>query len=262
MRPFSMTSTSLPPLSSTKRSRLVLVLRSSLFSILLWLGGVVYGPLVMLLVPLPYKPRHRIITWFAYYHNFLLRAICGLTFAVEGREHLPPGPAIILAKHQSTWETFAFQTVFPPYVYVLKRELMWLPIFGWAMALLKPIAIDRGAGRLAVEQVVKQGRARLESGMCVMMFPEGTRMPAGTRGRYRLGGAILAAETGYPIVPVAHNAGSFWARRAVIKHPGVIQVVIGPMIDSRGKKPEAIIKEVETWIEGEMPRLEARGQSS
>jgi len=253
-----MTSTSLPPRSSTKRSRPVLVLRSSLFSILLWLGVVVYGPFVMLLAPLPYKPRHRIITWFAYYHNWLIRVICGLTCVVEGREHLPSGPAIILPKHQSAWETFAFQTIFPPYVYVLKRELMWLPIFGWAMALLKPIAIDRGAGRAAVEQVIQQGRERLDAGMSVMMFPEGTRMPAGTRGRYKMGGAILAAETGYPVVPVAHNAGSFWARRAVIKYPGVIRVVIGPTIDSRGKKPEAIIKEVEAWIESQMPRLEGR----
>jgi len=257
-----MTSTSLPPHSSTKRSRFSLVLRSGLFSTLLGLGVVVYGLLVVLFAWLPDRPRRRAITAFAYYHNWLLRVICGLTFVVEGREHLPPGPAIILAKHQSTWETFALQTVFPPYVYVLKRELMWIPFFGWGMALLKPIAIDRGAGRAAVEQVVQQGRQRLESGLWVMMFPEGTRMPAGTRGRYKLGGAILAAETGYPIVPVAHNAGSFWARRAAIKYPGVIRVIIGPTIESQGKRPETLIKEVEAWIEGQMPRLEGRDQAT
>ena len=253
-----MTSTSLPPHSSTKSSSLLLVLRSGLFSLLLWLGVLVYGPLVLLLAWLPDNPRRRFIAAFAGYHNWLLRVVCGLTFVVEGREHIPRGPAIILAKHQSTWETFALQTIFPPYVYVLKRELMWIPVFGWAMALLHPIAIDRSAGRAAVEQVVQQGRQRLEAGLWVTLFPEGTRMPAGTRGRYRLGGAILATATGYPVVPVAHNAGSFWARRAMIKHPGVIRVVIGPTIQSQGKRPEALIKEVESWIEGQMPRLEDR----
>ncbi len=162
---------------------------------------------------------------------FLLKHLCGLDYRVEGREHLPGGAAIILSKHQSAWETIAFQEIFPPQTWVLKRELMWIPLFGWALALLRPIAIDRSAGRKAIEQVIEQGRERLQSGIWVVVFPEGTRVAPGTRKRYGMGGAVLAAETGYPVVPVAHNAGSFWPRRGFLKRPGTVRVVIGPVID-------------------------------
>jgi len=141
---------------------------------------------------------------------------------------------------------------------VLKRELLWIPLFGWALALLRPIAIDRVAGRVAIEQVIEQGRERLQSGIWVVVFPEGTRVAPGTRRRYGIGGAALAAAGGYPVVPVAHNAGSFWPRRGFLKRPGMIRVVIGPVIDPRGKTAEDIRRQAEEWIENTMAGLEEK----
>jgi len=146
---------------------------------------------------------------------------------------------------------------------VLKRELLLVPFFGWGLALLDPIAIDRGAGRKAVQQIIEQGRQRLESGRWVVVFPEGTRMAAGHHRRFGIGGAALAAGTGHPVVPVAHNAGHYWPRRGFLKKPGTIHVVIGPVIESRGKTAEQINRLAETWISETMARLEteAAGQS-
>jgi 1-acyl-sn-glycerol-3-phosphate acyltransferase len=164
----------------------------------------------------------------------------------------------VLSKHQSAWETLAFQEIFPPFVFILKRELLWIPLFGWGLALLKPIAIDRDAGRRALDQVVSQGRARLEQGIWVVVFPEGTRVAPGHRRRYKSGGAALAAETGYPVVPVAHNAGVFWPKRSFIKKPGTIRVVIGPPIPTKGKSADEVLDQAEEWIEQTMARLEGR----
>jgi 1-acyl-sn-glycerol-3-phosphate acyltransferase len=152
-----------------------------------------------------------------------------------------------------------YQEIFPPQTWVLKRELMWIPFFGWALALLHPIAIDRGSGRKAIEQVVAQGRDRLRSGIWVVVFPEGTRVAPGTRRRHGIGGAVLAAETGYPVVPVAHNAGSFWPRRSFFKRPGTVRVVIGPVIEAQGKTAEEIRDLAEKWIENKMRELEGKG---
>ena len=220
------------------------------------LSATVYAPLMLLTVILPFAARYRLISAWARFQVFLLKHLCGLDYRVEGREHLPGGAAIILSKHQSAWETIVFQEIFPAQTWVLKRELLWIPLFGWALALLRPIAIDRSAGRKAIEQVIEQGRERLQSGIWVVVFPEGTRVAPGTRKRYAMGGAVLAAETGYPVVPVAHNAGSFWPRRGFLKRPGTVRVVIGPVIDPSGQKAEAIIKQAEEWIENKMVELE------
>jgi 1-acyl-sn-glycerol-3-phosphate acyltransferase len=232
--------------------------RSLLFNVLMLVSAPVYSALMLPTIVLPFATRSRLISGWARMQMFLLKYLCRLDYHVEGRVHLPKGAAIILSKHQSAWETIAFQQIFPPQTWVLKRELMWIPLFGWALALTRPIAIDRGAGRKAVEQVIVQGRDRLQSGIWVVVFPEGTRVAPRTRKRYAMGGAVLAAETGYPVVPVAHNAGSFWLRRGFLKKPGTVRVVIGPVIDPRGKKPEEIIKQVEEWIENKMLELEGR----
>lgn len=234
--------------------------RSVLFNILMWSSVAVYAPLSLLTIVLPFSWRYRIIRQWARWQMFMLIKLCALGFRVEGRAHLPSGAAVILSKHQSAWETIAFQEIFPPQTWVLKRELLWVPLFGWALALLRPIAIDRSAGRQAIEQVIEQGRDRLQSGIWVVVFPEGTRVAPGTRRRYGIGGAVLAAATGYPVVPVAHNAGSFWPRRGFLKHPGTIRVVIGPAIDSRGKTAEEIRQLAEAWIETTM--VELQGSSS
>jgi 1-acyl-sn-glycerol-3-phosphate acyltransferase len=152
-------------------------------------------------------------------------------------------------KHSSAWETVAQIVLFPPQAWVLKREIMWIPLVGWAVNLLRPIAIDRGAGTAAVNRVLVQGRERLASGLWVMIFPEGTRVTSGKAKKYGVSGAFLASRAGCKVVPVAHNAGKFWPRRAWFKKPGTIQVVIGPVLDAAGRDPRSINNEVQEWIE-------------
>lgn len=234
----------------------MLILRSLLFNILMFSTVVVHALLSLLTAPFPPLVRYGFISQWARLQVRLLRVVCGLTYSIEGRENLPPGPAIILAKHQSSWETLAFQEIFPPQVWVLKRELLFVPFFGWGLALTQPIAIDRGGGSRAIDQIVRQGRSRLESGRWVVVFPEGTRVAPGQDKRHGVGGAVLAAETGYPVVPVAHNAGSYWPRRGFIKRPGTIRVVIGPVIDSHGKSAQQIREMAEQWMRQAMAKLE------
>jgi 1-acyl-sn-glycerol-3-phosphate acyltransferase len=237
-------------------------LRSLLFNAVMFSSVLIYAPLALLTFPLPPLARYRLISLWGRFHTWLAGALCGLRYHVEGREHLPRQTAIILAKHQSTWETFAFQQIFPPQVWVLKRELLWVPLFGWALALLQPIAINRGAGRKAVQQIIDQGRQRLDSGRWVVVFPEGTRVAPGHQRRFGIGGAALAAGTGHPVVPVAHNAGHYWPRRGFLKKPGTIRVVIGAPIDSRGKSAEEINRLVETWMHDTMARIEGRAPAA
>ncbi len=231
-------------------------LRSLLFNILMFTTVVVFSFFSLFTVPFSGLTRYRLISLWARLQIWLLKVVCNLTYRVEGKENLPGSPAIILAKHQSSWETLAFQAIFPPQVWVLKRELLLIPFFGWGLALMQPIAIDRGGGARALEQIVKQGRNRLKSGRWVVVFPEGTRLGPGQNKRHAIGGSVLAAETGYPVVPVAHNAGSFWPRHGFIKRPGTIQVVIGPVIDSQGKSATQIRDIAEQWMRQAMANLE------
>lgn len=222
------------------------------------LTAVVFISCVLLLWPLPFEVRDRVIKLWVRFQLWMLRVLCGLEFEIEGREHIPDGGMIVLSKHQSTWETFVFQVIFPPIAWVAKRELLWVPWFGWGLAMLEPIMINRSAGKRALDQVLDQGDRRLEQGRCVVIFPEGTRVAAGTRRKYGIGGPILAAKTGYPVVPVAHNAGTFWGRGGLIIKPGTIRVVIGPVIDPKGLEAEDIRQRVEKWIEDKMMELEGR----
>lgn len=192
----------------------------------------------------------------------LLHRICGLGWRIEGRGNIPDTPHVFFAKHQSTWETMALVVFLPAHVHVLKRELLYVPFFGWGLAAVRPIAIDRGAGRAAVEQVLHQGRERLVHGRSVMIFPEGTRVLPGKSARYRMGGAVLAAETGTPVIPVAHNAGEFWPRHSFVKWPGEISVVIGEPIVTAGRTPEDINAEVRAWMEATMERIGGRGPAA
>ena len=206
--------------------------------------------------PLNAHTRYRIISGLAHSVMWLLRVICDIRIEVKGIENIPKQPCIVLCKHQSAWETFALQTVFPPQVWVLKRELLWLPFFGWGLALTSPIAINRSKGKQAMKQLLAQGKQRLDNGFCVVIFPEGTRMPYGVRGKYKMGGALLGESTGAPVVPVAHNAGKFWARNALLKTPGTITMSIGKPIDPAGHKADEINRQAEEWIETEMERMQ------
>ncbi|MFM8610026.1 MAG: lysophospholipid acyltransferase family protein [Burkholderiaceae bacterium] len=188
------------------------------------------------------------------------RVIMGIQYRVQGMEHLPLGkrsPAILLVKHQSTYETFLMPTIMPhPLAYVFKRELLYVPFFGWAMGRLDMIHIDRSQRAQAFNKVVAQGRELLAQGIWIIMFPEGTRIPRGQKGSYKTGGTRLAIETGAPVIPIAVTSAKCWPRKAFIKHPGVVDVSIGKAIDSTGRQPEELMREVEAWIESEMRRLD------
>ena len=236
----------------------LVALRSALFAAFQLVITPVFAVIALLTFPLPPLARYRIITLWTHCMIWAARAICGIRYRVVGAENIPQQPCIILAKHQSAWETLAFQLIFPPQVWVLKRELLRVPFFGWGLAMLSPIAIDRSSRREALQQLVEQGRQRLDAGFCIVIFPEGTRIPPGQRGKYRPGGARLAVQTGTPVLPVAHNAGRCWGRNAFLKRPGIVTVSIGAPIDPAGIDAETLIGRVEQWIEDEMLRLDAR----
>lgn len=230
-------------------------IRSLIFFLVQLVWTPIYASMVIFIFPLKPHTRYRIASGLAYSTMWLLRVICGIRMEVRGAENVPKEPCIVMCKHQSAWETFALQTVFPPQVWVLKRELLRLPFFGWGLAVMSPIAIDRSKGKQAMRQLLEQGKDRLARGFCVVIFPEGTRMPYGVHGKYKAGGAMLGEASGAPVVPVAHNAGKFWARNAFLKHPGTIVMSIGQPIDPKGLKAEEISRRVEDWIENEMTKL-------
>lgn len=234
-------------------SKPVLFIRSLLF----WLGFIinviVFGLLIVFLFFTPSSFRLKVARLWSMGNNFLLKIFCGIDYKVEGKENLcAVETAIILSKHQSTWETLALHS-FTPYVrWVFKRELMRIPVFGWALALTDPIAINRGAGSAAIKQLIKEGTKKLKSGKWMVLFPEGTRTPPGKTRKFKIGGALLAEKSGYPIIPIAHNAGEFWPKHSFIKWPGTISVVIGPPIEVKGRSADEINAEVFNWIENTM----------
>jgi len=235
----------------------MILLRSLIYFGAMVISVLVFGLLIALLGGLlPGGFSDRMATRWGRVNLWLQRAICGLHYEIAGMENIPAGPCIVMSKHQSTWETIALRGLLrPDQSWVLKQELMRIPVFGWALRFAKSIPIDRTAGRRAVLKVVESGRARLAEGRCVVIFPEGTRTAPGTRRKYGMGGGVLAERSGAPVIPIAHNAGVFWRRRGVKKYPGTIRVVIGPAIESNGRKASEIMRDVESWIEATQERL-------
>jgi 1-acyl-sn-glycerol-3-phosphate acyltransferase len=230
-------------------------LGSIVFTLCLFGSVPFYGTVALLTAPLPRSRTYGVAVAWVDSMFWLLRRLCGLDYRVEGLEHLPARTSIVLMKHSSTWETLAQLRIFPRQTWVLKRELMWVPILGWVLWLLGPIAIDRRGGGGAVQQVIDQGRQRLAAGSWVVVFPEGTRVPAGQTGRYGLSGALLASAMERPVIPVAHNAGFYWPRRGWLKRPGTIRVVIGEPIETRGVEPRLVNERVQRWIEDTVARI-------
>jgi 1-acyl-sn-glycerol-3-phosphate acyltransferase len=230
-------------------------LRSLLFLLGMLIISPVFAILVILLVPFSNIARSRMASYWAHCALFWLKLTCNLGFQVRGRENIPNHPSIVLSKHQSAWETIALQVVFPPQVYVMKRELLYIPILGWAWMALSSIAIDRSAGREALKKLVSHGKDRLARGLWVVIFPEGTRIAPGSRAKYHIGGAWLATHTQTTVVPVAHNAGLFWRKNAFSKLPGTIIMSIGKPIETANLKTDALNQQVEDWIEAEMLTL-------
>jgi 1-acyl-sn-glycerol-3-phosphate acyltransferase len=233
----------------------LLFFRSLAFAAALAVVTPPYSFLVLAGFALPPLKRWYLISGWARMVMWLARVLLGIRYSVRGLEHLPREPAIILAKHQSAWETIAFQCIFPPHVHVLKRSLLWIPFFGWGLALMSPIAINRSRGTRALKRMAELGAKRLAQGFWILVFPEGTRTRPGLRGTYHPGGAWLAARTGVPVVPVAHNAGLYWGKNAFLKRPGEIVVVIGEPLRPSGHSPEALNEKVQLWIESRMEAL-------
>jgi 1-acyl-sn-glycerol-3-phosphate acyltransferase len=231
------------------------VLRSALFALALALVTPPYALIALASFPLPRMARYRLISAWSRMVLQLARLLCGIRWRIEGRKHMPKEPAVILSQHQSAWETLAFQEIFPPQVMVLKRELLWIPFFGWGLALMSPIAIDRARGTAALREMARQGRERLAQGFWVVIFPEGTRVPPGEKRAYHQGGAWLAVNCGAKVVPVAHNAGRLWPRNAFLKRAGTVTVRIGPPIATGGRQPKDVMAEVKSWIEAQQPTL-------
>lgn len=230
-------------------------LASLLFTVFLFAWTGFYAVMFVVVGPwLPFRARFAMARGWGGVLLAALRLVCRLDYRVEGAENLPPGNHIALIKHSSAWETFAQVVLVPPHVWVLKRELMWVPFLGWALRLMRAIAIDRSAGKSAVQSVLEQGRQRLAEGEWIVIFPEGTRMAPGETRRYGVSGALLAAESGRLIVPVAHDAGYYWPRRGLYKKPGTIRVVIGPPIATAGREPRDINAEAQEWIEAHSRR--------
>jgi 1-acyl-sn-glycerol-3-phosphate acyltransferase len=233
----------------------ILGLRSFVFFIFQVTTLFIFAPLVLLSFPFPYSIRYSFASAWAKLVIKGLHVICRLDFQVIGKENIK-GNGIIFCKHQSAWETFALQVIFPEQCWVLKKELLWIPLFGWALALTQPIAIDRSKKTKSFRQIIEQGTQRLKSGRWVVIFPEGTRTAPGEKKKYMIGGALLAEKSGYPVIPVAHNAGEFWRKNAFIKYPGTIQVRIGEMIDSKSISPRELNQKTENWIEGQMEEIQ------
>lgn len=208
---------------------------------------------------LPFRARYRLViqTW-CRCATWLAKVVAGIHYEVRGLENIPQQPCVILAKHQSTWETFFLSALFEPLSQVLKRELLYVPFFGWAMAMLKPIAIDRSNPKAALKQLAKQGHERLGQGAWVLIFPEGTRIPPGQIGKFSRGGTSLAVNAGLPVLPIAHNAGEFWPKHGWAKYPGTIKVVIGPVMHAEGSGPRAIAELNErafAWVQQTQQRI-------
>lgn len=232
------------------------------FTTLLFVSVPIYGLVVLATAPLPYRVSYRLVLAWVDTVLWLLRRLCRLDYRVEGFERLPKECSVLLIKHASAWETIAQVKIFPMQTWVLKRELLFAPVLGWVLLLLKPIAINRSGHAAAVQQVIERGQRRLREGLWVAIFPEGTRVPFGETRRYGLSGALLAQAAGCPIVPVAHNAGQFWPRRGWLKRPGTIHVVIGEPISTTGRDPREVVNEVQLWIETRLAELTRRPRAT
>jgi 1-acyl-sn-glycerol-3-phosphate acyltransferase len=230
-------------------------LRGAAHMLGLGLLTVLYAPVAMPLLLAPPRWRHCFVRHWARMTLCWLRVAGGVGVEIEGIEHLPPGPVVLLVNHQSAWETFALLALLPrPVTFVLKRELLRIPLFGWGLNLMGPVAIDRAAPRAALHALLRRGSARLAAGASVVVFPEGTRAAPGERRPWQAGGALLAQHAGVPVVPVAHDSGRYWARRGLARYPGRVCLRIGPPLMPAGDAP-ALTAQAQAWVEGALARL-------
>lgn len=238
----------------------ILFLRSLVFMLLMIAATMVWAPICFLFAPLPYNWRYFLTGLWNRFVIGALRVVCGVRYKIKGIENLPDAPAVLLSKHQSAWETICLYYAMPrPLVFVFKKELLYVPFFGWGIALLRMIPIDRKNIKNAFADVIRHGKQRLASGKWVILFPEGTRMQVGSQGKYQRSGAKLAIESNAVVVPIALNSGECWPKNSFIKKPGVITVSIGKPISSAEKTSGELMQQVENWIESEMRVISSPG---
>ena len=233
----------------------LLYLRSAIYYLLMVLSLMVLFIAMIIASPFDYRWRAALGRVWARFQMWCLKVICGLRYRVRGAEHTPDRPYVAMVKHQSAWETLVSHLLFRNAAWVFKRQLLWLPLLGWGLALTRPIAVDRSSPKQALDQVIRQGKDLLADGRTIVIYPEGTRVAPGKRGKYMPGGSLLAVKASVPVLPVAHNAGLFWPRSSFVKFPGQIEVVIGPVIESEGKTARELTRAVEDWIESTMDEL-------
>jgi 1-acyl-sn-glycerol-3-phosphate acyltransferase len=237
---------------------LLIHLKSALLMLVVLIGTVIFSILILMFSLLTMRLHFKIAALWCRFVLASTRIICGLSYQVTGLENLSHVEnAIVLCKHQSAWETIALTAILPPQSILLKKSLLWLPFWGWAMATLKPIAIDRSSPRQALSQLLQTGALRLTEGFWIVIYPEGTRMAPNEAGKFSASGSLLAQRTGYPVIPIAHNAGEFWPRNSFLKQPGVIQLKIGAAITSKNRKSKEINQQAETWIKNAMLEIES-----
>lgn len=233
----------------------MLILRSLLFYIGQIISTILIAPIGIIAFPLDFKKRYYLITRWAVFNLWWLKICCNVTYEIKGKDNIPEKPCIVMSKHQSAFETLALQQIFIPQVWILKKELLQIPIYGWGLASMQPIAINRDSTIKSFRQIADQGCERLQKGYWVIIFPEGTRVAPNKKKKYLPGGGMLAEKSGAQVVPVAHNAGRLWSRNSMIKKPGLITIKIGPVIESENKSAKEITDEVENWIEKEVGGL-------
>ena len=234
----------------------MLILRSLLFYIGQIISTILIAPIGVIAFPLDFKKRYYLITRWAVFNLWWLKLCCNVRYEILGIDNIPEKPCIVMCKHQSAFETLALQRIFIPQIWVLKKELLQIPIYGWGLASMQPIAINRDSTIKSFKQIADQGYERLKKGYWVVIFPEGTRVAPNKKKKYLPGGGMLAEKSGAQVVPIAHNAGRLWPRNSMIKKPGLITIKIGPVIKSENKSAKEITNEVENWIEkavGELP---------
>jgi len=238
----------------TKQPSLLLYLRATLFYLGFYPVTLVFAAFCVLVGwALPFRPRFKLFTLMNYFTMLWLRISCGVKYQIEGRENLPQeGAYVVVANHSSEWETLFLQTLIRPQSAVLKQELLKIPFFGWALGMLKPIALDRSKRRGALKQLLTQGKERLEEGVNVVIFPQGTRVETGKLGKFNKGGAMLAASGQVPVVPLAHDAGLFWPGKSYVKYPGTVTVRIGKPVASADRSVDEIHQESIGWLEAQM----------
>ncbi len=235
--------------------RLWLIVRSAMFWIWLFTTTTVFAIPALLASLVSFGVCYWVCGKWITVNMWGLEFLCGVKYNVQGQENIPEQPCLIVSKHQSTWETFFFAYYLRHVLYVAKRSLAYIPVFGWMISLLGFVMINRNAGRGAIQQISEQARIKIPLGRWIVIFPEGTRMPVGAEPQYRIGAMKVSADTQIPMLPVAVNSGEFWPRMGFIKWPGTVTVIFGPLIHPGNKTPDELRTEVQTWIEGQMGQI-------